>query len=130
MDKAHTQEAATQFIGERRGAPRFFLLSRVDVSIPGCDDTYWGGLANISQTGVALSIRQRLKPNTKVTLRLRFQSDDGREVTETLSAKVIWHCGDSAGLKFETPLTAGSPAAQHTPYLLAHVLKKEQSTCR
>ena len=127
MDKAQAQRTMPQPIGERRATPRCYLLSRVDVSVPGGDDTYWGGVANISRTGIALFIRQRLKPNSQVTIRLRFQGDDGREVTEALTAKVIWHCGDNAGLAFETPLTAGSPALQKTPHIVAHLLKMEAS---
>ena len=130
MDKAQAQGTTAQLIAERRATPRFYLLSRVDVSVPGSGDTYWGGVANISRTGVALFIRQRLKLNSQVTIRLRFHGDDGREVAEALTAKVIWHCGDNAGLAFETPLTAGSPALQQVPNIVAHLVKMEASLRR
>jgi len=112
-------------VKERRVAPRFYLLSRADVTIPGRGDTYWGSLANISRTGLALIIRQRLQPNSMVMIRLRFHADEGMEVTETLAAKVVWHCGDNAGVQFEAPLFPGSPESRKTPHLVAHLIRKE-----
>lgn len=110
---------------ERRVMPRFYLVSRVDVIVPGSDDPLWGANANISRTGVALYIRQPMKPRSKVGLRFRFQAEGGREITEAVNATIVWQRGESTGLEFEAPLVAGSPAAQKVPFLTDHIAKKE-----
>lgn len=110
---------------ERRAHERFHLLTRVDILGTGTGDVYWGGLNNVSRTGVALTLGQPLKPGQKVIVSFRFRCDDGRELTETLAAQVIWRTGHNTGLKFETPLTTASPALQKAPYLAAHLVMKE-----
>ena len=112
-------------VRERRLMPRFHLLTRVDVSMAGSGDTYWGSLSNISRTGAALAVRQNLKPGQRVTIGFHFQSEGGREVTETLTAKVIWRSGDNMGLEFETPLTSASPALVKARYLAERLAEKE-----
>jgi PilZ domain-containing protein len=112
-------------VDERRSTPRFHLLSRVDILGAGMGDAYWGGLNNVSRTGVAVTLGQPLKPGQKVTAIFRFRCDDGRELTETLAAHVIWRTGHNTGLEFETPLTTASPALQKAPYLAAHLMGKE-----
>jgi len=72
-----------------------------------------------------MHIRQHLKKNQKVTVRFRFLSAEGQETTEVLIAKVVWQCGDNAGLEFDPPLTAGSTALQKAPQLVAHLAEKE-----
>jgi hypothetical protein len=120
-----TVGAGGQMVAERRVAPRYHLLTRVDVLMAGNSNVYWGGVNNLSRTGVAITLRQPLKTNQEVTIRFRFQSADGREATEELTAKVIWRNGDNTGLKFDLPLTAGSPALQKAPHLAAHLTEKE-----
>jgi len=110
---------------ERRRTPRFYLISRVDVVVAGSADPLWGAIANISRTGATLYIRQSLKLHSKATLRFRFQGEGGRELTEEVTATLVWQRGDAAGLEFEAPLLAGSPAAQKTPNLANHIAKKE-----
>lgn len=110
---------------ERRIMPRFYLVSRVDVLMAGGGDPAWGAVANISRTGVALYIQQQIKTRSKVTLRFRFQSDGGREVSEQVPATIVWQRGETAGVEFETPMRAGSPAALQYPHLAAHLAKKE-----
>jgi hypothetical protein len=112
-------------VEERRGTLRCRLLTCVDISVAGNSNVYWGGMNNLSRTGVAITLRQPLKTNQKVTIRFRLQSADGREVAEDLVAKVIWRNGDNTGLEFDPPLTAGSPALQKAPYLVAHLADKE-----
>lgn len=109
---------------ERRVATRFYLVSRVDVSIAG-GETVWGAVANISRTGVALYIRQPVKSRTKATLRFRFQAEGGREISEDVPATIVWQRGETAGLEFESPLAVGTPGAQKTPNLAAHIANKE-----
>jgi len=116
---------ASAMVDERRSTPRFHLLSRVDILGAGTGDAYWGGLNNVSCTGVALTLGQPLKPGQKVTVIFRFRCDDGRELTETLTAHVIWRTGHNTGLEFETPLTTASPALQKAPYLAEHLTGKE-----
>jgi hypothetical protein len=111
-------------VNERRNTPRFELLTRVDILAAGSDDTYWGGLNNISRTGVALALGQPLKPGQKVVVSFRFHCDDGKELTETLAAQVVWQTGNNTGLKFVLPLVAASPALQKAPYLAAHLTSK------
>jgi PilZ domain len=112
-------------VGERRLMPRFHLLTRVDIAAGGGGDIYWGSMLNLSRTGVAVVLRHHVKPKQRVTVRFHFQSLDGREVTEELIAKANWQCGDNAGLEFETPLTAGSPALQKARFLVTHLEAKE-----
>jgi hypothetical protein len=108
---------------ERRGAPRYHLLTRAGVSVRG--KTHWGSLVNLSRTGVALSLPQSLKPNQKVTVRVLLQGEGGGEVTEFLSARVIWTAGDKAGLELDPPLKARSPALLRAPCLAAYLEEKE-----
>ncbi len=110
---------------ERRVMPRFYLVSRVDVTVPGSGDPLWGAIGNVSRTGIALYIRQPMKPRSKVDLRFRFQAESGREMTETVNATIVWQRGESTGLEFDAPLLAGSPAAQKAPLLTGHIAKKE-----
>ncbi|TAL12204.1 MAG: PilZ domain-containing protein [Nitrospirae bacterium] len=112
-------------VGERRRTRRYHLLTRVDVLAAGALDVYWGSLRNLSWTGVALCARQSLKPGRLVTIRFRFQDEEGGEATESLAAKVIWRNGDNMGLEFAPPLATGSPALQQAPCLVAHLMMKE-----
>ncbi len=106
---------------ERRLMPRYYLVSRVDVVVAGSADPLWGAIANISRTGTTLYIRQTLKPRCNATLRFRFQATGGREVTEDVNATLVWQRGETAGMDFEAPLLAGSPAAQKNPLLAKHL---------
>lgn len=110
---------------ERRIMPRFYFISRVDVSVAGSSDPIWGAVANISRSGVALYVRQPLQTRSKVTLRFRFQAEGGREVVEDLTAVIVWQRGETAGLEFEAPLLADSPTALQAPNLVAHIAKNE-----
>ena len=112
-------------VGERRKARGYHLLTRVDVLMAGDANVYWGSMSNLSWTGVALCAKQYLKPGRKVTIRFRFRDADGREVTESLVAEVVWRNGDNTGLEFDPPLTTGSPALQQAPFLVAHLMMKE-----
>src|SRR5438132_14149192 len=105
---------------ERRVAPRFYLVSRVDVLVAGSADPMWGAVANISGTGITQYIRQTLKPQSKATLRFRFQAAGGREVIEDVSATRVWQRGETVGMEFEAPLLAASPSAQKWPLLAKH----------
>lgn len=108
---------------ERRGAPRYYLLTRVGVTVSG--KTRWGSLMNLSRTGVAVSLPQSLKPNQKVMVRVLLQGEGGAEVTEFLTARVIWIAGDKAGLELDPPLKARSPALLRAPCLAAYLKEKE-----
>jgi hypothetical protein len=110
---------------ERRRTPRFYLISRVDVLVAGRTDPLWGAIANISRTGTTLYIRQSLKLQSKATLRFRFRAEGGRELTEEVTATLVWQRGEAAGLEFEAPLLAGAPVAQKTPNLANHIAEKE-----
>jgi hypothetical protein len=112
-------------VGERRRMPRFYLLTRIDILLAGSGEAYWGSMRNLSRSGVAVTIRQHLQTNQKVTVRFHHQSLDGREVVEDLTAKEIWQCGDNAGLAFDPPLTTNSSALQKARYLVAHIVEKE-----
>ncbi len=112
-------------VGERRRMPRYHLLTRVDILLAGSGDAYWGSLCNLSRSGVAVAMHQRLKTHQRVTVRFYLQSPDGREIVEELVAKEIWQCGDNTGLEFDPPLAAGSPALQKARNLMAHLVEKE-----
>jgi len=112
-------------VGERRHAPCHHLLTRVDILLAGSSEAYWGSMRNLNRSGVAVAMRQQLKANQKVTVRFHLQSPDGREIIEELAAKAVWHCGDNAGLEFDPPLTAGSPASQKAQYLVAHIIEQD-----
>ena len=112
-------------VDERRSTPRFHLLTRVDILGAGMGDAYWGGLNNVSRTGVAVTLGQPLKPGQKVTVIFRFRCDNGKELTEMLAARVIWRTGHNTGLEFEIPMTTASPALQKAPCLAAHLTGKE-----
>jgi hypothetical protein len=109
---------------ERRGKSRYHLLTRVDILVPCDGQGFWGMLNNISWTGASLCVRQFLKQGQMVTIRFRFHDIDGREVTESLAAKVIWRHGDNVGLEFDPPLAAGSSALQQAPFLVVHLMLK------
>lgn len=109
-------------VGERRRTRRYHLLTRVDMMVAGGSNVYWGSISNLSWTGVALCARQFLKPGQRVTIRFRFQGEEGREVTESLAAKVIWRNGDNMGLEFDPPLATSSPALQQATFLIAHLI--------
>lgn len=109
---------------ERRVLPRYRLMKHVDIVVADGDVTYWGSLDNLSRTGVAVTLRQDLKRNQKVTVRFRLESDDGRVVIEDLTATVIWKDGDHAGLEFRKPLIEGSSALKKAPCLAAHLDRK------
>ena len=111
-------------VGERRGKPRYHLLTRTDILVAGDTNVYWGSMSNLSWNGVAICLRHFLAPGRKVTIRFRFQGEDGREVTESLATKVIWRNGDHTGLEFEPPLATGSPTLQQAPFLVAHLIMK------
>ena len=112
-------------VGERRRTRRYHLLTRVDILVAGGTNVYWGSMSNMSWTGVALCARQFLKPGQGVTLRFRFQDEEGRAATESLVAKVIWRNGDTMGLAFNPPLATGSPALRQAPFLVAHLMMKD-----
>ncbi len=120
-----TLKSVGTVVGERRRMPRYYLLTRIDILLAGSGETYWGSMRNLSRSGVAVTIRQHLQTHQKVTVRFHHQSLDGREVVEDLTANEIWQCGDSAGLAFDPPLTADSPALQKARYLVAHLVEKE-----
>src|SRR2546425_12961350 len=110
---------------ERRRTPRFYLISRVDVVIAGSADPLWGAIANISRTGTTLYIRQSLKLHSKATLRFRFQGEGGRELTEEVTATIVWQRGDVAGGGVEAPPLAGAPRPRTNPQLAHHIPKKK-----
>ncbi|SRR5713226_7177672 len=120
-----TPKSVGTIVGERRRTPRYHLLTRVDIMLASNGDTYWGSMCNLSRSGVAVAMRQRLKIDQRVTVRFHLLSPDKREIVEELAAKAIWQCGESAGLEFDPPLTAGSPALQKARYLVAHLVEKE-----
>lgn len=120
-----TNKAAGTMVPERRRTRRYHLLTRVDIAVPGDPRVYWGSMSNLSWTGVALCARQFLKQGQRVTLRFRFQGEEGREATESLVAKVIWRSGDNTGLEFEPPLATGSSALQQASFLVAHLMMKD-----
>ena len=117
--------AGGPMVGKRRGHTRFHILTRVDITVADSGETYWGSVRNLSRTGVAIYIRQHLKMNQKVAVRFRFLNAEGQEAAEELTAKVIWQCGDNAGLEFDPSLTAGSTALQQARCLLTHLVEKE-----
>lgn len=108
---------------ERRRGPRYTLQVRAGVS--GGGKTHWGSLSNVSRTGVAMSLKQQLRPNQSVTILFNLHSADGREVTESLSAKVLWQLGGKAGFALEPPLRGRSVAVLKAPYLNAYLIDKE-----
>src|SRR3989441_13360990 len=110
---------------ERRRTPRFYLISRVDVVVAGSADPLWGAIANISRTGTTLYIRQSLKLHSKATLRFRFQGEGGRELTEEVTATLVWQRGDVAGGGIEGPPAAGARAARQRPELGNHQPQKK-----
>ena len=118
-------KAARTTVGERRRTRRCHLLTRVDIFVAGDSNVHWGSMSNLNWTGVALCARQFLKADERVTLRFRFQGEEGREATESLVAKVIWRNGDSIGLEFEPSLATGSPALQQASFLVAHLMMKD-----
>ena len=118
-------ESVGTVVGERRRMPRYHLLTRVDILVAGSGDAYWGSMRNLSRSGVAVTVRQHLKPHQRVTVRFHHQSLDAREIVEDLTAEVIWQCGDNAGLEFDPPLTPDSPALQRAGHLVAHLIEKE-----
>jgi len=120
-----TNKAAGLMVGERRRTRRYHLLTRVDILVARDTTVSWGSMSNLSWTGVALCARQFLKAGERVTLRFRFHGEDGREVSESLSAKVVWRNGDNVGLEFDPPLSTGSPALTQASLLVSHLMLKE-----
>src|SRR2546422_5121522 len=118
-------ESVVTVVGEWRRKPRYHLLTRVDILVAGSGDAYWGSMRNLSRSGVAVTVGQHLKPHQGVTVRFHHQSLDGGEVVEDLAAGEIWQGGENAGLEFDPPLTADSPALQKAWYLVAHLVEKE-----
>ncbi|MEK6606009.1 MAG: PilZ domain-containing protein [Nitrospirota bacterium] len=120
-----TNKATGVTVGERRRTRRYHLLTRVDITMAGDGQACWGSISNLSWTGVALCARQFLSAGQPVMIRFRFQGEDGREVAESLAAKVIWRNGDNVGLEFAPPLGTGSPALKQAAHLVAHLMLKE-----
>ena len=120
-----TPKSVGTIVGERRRAPRYHLLTRIDILQAGSGDAYWGSMRNLSRSGVAITLRQHLNTHQRVTVRFHLLSPDKREIVEELAAKVIWRCGDNAGLEFDPPLTACSPSLQTARYLVTHLVEKE-----
>mgnify|MGYP001558397022 CR=1 FL=1 len=112
-------------VGERRRTRRYHLLTRVDITMTGDSSVFWGSMSNLSWTGVALCARQFLKQGQRVTIRFRFQGEDGREMAESLAAKVVWRNGDNTGLEFDPPLVTGSPVLREAQFLVAYLMMKE-----
>ncbi len=108
---------------ERRRGRRFTLQVRAGVT--GGGKTHWGSLSNMSRTGVAMSLKQQLRPNQSVTILFNLCSADGREVTESLAAKLIWQLGGKAGFELEPPVKGRSAAVMKAPYLHAYLIEKE-----
>ena len=75
-----SNEVLTSPVKEQRLMPRFQLLTRVDITVSGGGDTYWGSMLNLSRTGVAVILRHPVKPKQRATVRFHFQSLDGSEV--------------------------------------------------
>ena len=113
-------------VGERRRTCRHPLRTRAYIPVNG-PDVDWGGVTNMSWTGVALCLctRQFLNPGQKVSIGFRFVDGEGRLVTESLASKVIWQNGDNMGLEFAPQLTAGAPVLQQAPYLVSRLTMKE-----
>lgn len=120
-----TNKVVEMMVGERRKTRRYHLLTRVDIAVTGDPSVFWGSMSNLSWTGVALCARQFLKAGQRVTIRFRFQGEEGQEVVESLVAKVIWRNGDNTGLEFDPPLGTGSPALKQAAHLVAHLMLKE-----
>ncbi len=110
---------------ERRQMARYYLVSRADVLVRDSFNPIWGGVANVSRTGVTLYIQQPLELHAKVTLTFHFCKEDGWEATETATATVIWQSGEAVGLKFERAILANSLAAKKTPYLADYIAERE-----
>lgn len=110
--------------GERRRGPRYTLQVRAGVT--GGGKTLWGTIGNVSRTGVAMSLKQQLRPNQSVTILFNLRSADGREVTESLAAKVVWQLGGKAGFELDPPLKGRSQAMMKAPYLNAYLAEKER----
>src|SRR2546426_4758560 len=72
-------ESVGTVVGERRRMPRYHLLTRVDILVAGSGDAYWGSMRNLSRSGVAVTVRQHLRPHQRVTGCFHHQSLDGRE---------------------------------------------------
>jgi len=98
--------------------PQYRLLSRVDISLPRRGGVSWGSLLKVSQTRIVLFSKEDYKPNTRVSLQFRFQTDDGKEAKETADAIVTWQCGNNAGLDFDPPFASDRPTSLLGRYLL------------
>jgi len=42
-----------------------------------------------------------------------------------VNSTLVWQRGETAGMEFEAPLLAGTPATQKTPLLAHHIAQKE-----
>jgi hypothetical protein len=112
-------------VGERRRMPRYHLLMRIDILVPGSCDAVWGSMRNLSRSGVAVTVRHQIKTHERITVRFHHQSLDGTEVVEDLTAREVWQSGGNVGLEFDPPLMGDSPALQKARYLVAHLVEKE-----
>src|SRR2546422_5951062 len=68
-------ESVGTVVGERRRMPRYHLLTRVDILVAGSGDAYWGSMRNLSRSGVAVTVRQHLRPHQRVTVCFHHQRD-------------------------------------------------------
>jgi len=69
-----TSESVVTVVGERRRMPRYHLLTRVDILVAGSGDAYWGSMRNLSRSGVAVTVRQKMGPKRKIYLCVGGQS--------------------------------------------------------
>ena len=67
-------ESVVTVVGERRRMPRYHLLTRVDILVAGSGDAYWGSMRNLSRSGVAVTVRQKMGPLRKIYLCVGGQS--------------------------------------------------------
>ncbi len=110
---------------ERRKAKRYHLLTAGDLLATGPTELDRVSVLNMSWTGLAVSVRQYMKPGRTITVRFRFQGEEQVDVTESLTARIVWRTGDNMGLEFDPPLTTGSPALKQAPFLVAHLMMRE-----
>src|SRR5438445_13450476 len=92
-----TPKSVGTVVGERRRLPCYHLLTRVDILLAGSAEVYWGGVCNLSRSGVAVSMRQHLKAHQRVTGSFRLVSLYGGERSTVLAPKERWQFGHNAG---------------------------------